>query len=452
MVRTSSFLGTLAALLASFDQHVSAHMEMNQPLPPRSQYDPTNPVEIIDYNLKSPLNADGSNFPCHGYQNDRPIVTKATYQAGSQYTMTIAGTVNHGGGSRLNSVFYALICLYPFAGCQLSLSYDNGATFKVFQSMIGNCPLVTSWDFTIPTYAPAGEALFAWTWFNEIGDREMYMNCAWVDIQASSSSRIKKRDTQYTSMDSLPNIWRANIAGLSSCNTTEGIDPHFGDLGPTVIYGPGKSASDPVTEPNANCDSSTPIGQTYQNLGDTGAAPAVSAAPAAVSSSAGVFAEGPNTMVSTIIGALTPMGASTVPAITILTDFQTASTPTPTPTPSTSTTLLTVTTSQQPSSSASAIPFATEATLSDYLPCVPGSFLCLSSTTYMICDQSTNGIPFQPVDQFVGAPQQVSAGMQCVPFLAPLPNVPQAAAMQNATQAPAVPAGYFRSDRYVIAG
>ena len=48
--------------------------------------------------------------------------------------MTIAGSITHDGGS-----------------CQLSLSYDNGVTFKVIQSMIGGCPLVPGYNFTIPS-------------------------------------------------------------------------------------------------------------------------------------------------------------------------------------------------------------------------------------------------------------------------------------------------------------
>jgi hypothetical protein len=95
-----------------------AHMEMSQPLPMRSRFDPMNTAAETDYNLKSPLNADGSNFPCHGYQNDRPIRTTATYTTGQSYEMQIAGTTTHGGGS-----------------CQLSLSYDNGASFKVSKAL-----------------------------------------------------------------------------------------------------------------------------------------------------------------------------------------------------------------------------------------------------------------------------------------------------------------------------
>ncbi|CAI6068163.1 unnamed protein product [Clonostachys chloroleuca] len=33
------------------------------------------------------------------------------------------------------------------------------------------------YDFTIPSDIPAGKGTIAWTWFNKIGNREMYMNC-----------------------------------------------------------------------------------------------------------------------------------------------------------------------------------------------------------------------------------------------------------------------------------
>lgn len=143
---------TLAALctLLFFTPIASAHMEMMWPYPLHSKYDPQNSGNNIDYSMTSPLNADGSNFPCKGYQNDRPIRTVATYSAGSSYNMTITGGAFHNGGS-----------------CQLSLSYDNGATFKVIKSMIGGCPAgdgPTNYDFKIPSFAPSGTALFAWTW------------------------------------------------------------------------------------------------------------------------------------------------------------------------------------------------------------------------------------------------------------------------------------------------
>jgi hypothetical protein len=250
----SSYAASSLLLFSALSPLASAHMEMSQPLPPRSQYNPALLAAGIDYNLKSPLTANGSNFPCHGYQNDRPIVVTATYSAGKSYQMAISGSVTHGGGS-----------------CQLSLSYDNGGTFKVIKSMIGGCPLTQQYDFTIPSFAPSGNALFAWTWFNEIGNREMYMNCAQVQIVGSSATRRSraKRQGVFTSMSSLPDIWRANIAGLDQCTTVEGSDPVFPNLGPDVVFGGSSSASSPKNT-QQGCDSSSPSGQTFQRSGNAG--------------------------------------------------------------------------------------------------------------------------------------------------------------------------------------
>ena len=59
--------------------------------------------------------------------------------------------------------------------CQFSLSYDNGATFNVIHSIEGGCPLdavMNKYTVPIPDNAPAADrALFAWTWFNRIGNR-----------------------------------------------------------------------------------------------------------------------------------------------------------------------------------------------------------------------------------------------------------------------------------------
>jgi hypothetical protein len=92
-------------LTASF---CSAHMEMLWPYPVRSQYDPAIAEAGKDYNLKSPLDANGDQFPCRGYQNDRPIQTKASYVTGGTYNMTIAGTVMHGGGSKFTLLLFLL--------------------------------------------------------------------------------------------------------------------------------------------------------------------------------------------------------------------------------------------------------------------------------------------------------------------------------------------------------
>ena len=110
--------------------------------------------------------------------------------------------------------------------CQLSLSYDDGASFKVIKSMIGNCPIQTEYSFTIPSTAPAAKnVLFAWTWFNYSGNREMYMNCARVDITGTSGGELTG-----------PEIFKGNILG-DTCVVPEGIDIVFPNLGPDVVYG-----------------------------------------------------------------------------------------------------------------------------------------------------------------------------------------------------------------------
>ena len=91
-----------------------------------------------------------------GYQ-DPSAPSVATWASGSTVNYTVAGTAIHGGGS-----------------CQLSMSYDEGKTWNVIQSIIGGCLIdgLTE-EVVIPADAPSGDALFAWGWFNLVGNREM---------------------------------------------------------------------------------------------------------------------------------------------------------------------------------------------------------------------------------------------------------------------------------------
>lgn len=105
--------------------------------------------------------------------------------------------------SRSSNVFTLLL-----AACQFGLSYDNGANFYVIKSYMGGCPSsTTSFDVEIPSDAPSGTGVmcvtissfqwscgrredvktdeksaspslsFSWSWFNKVGNREMYQNC-----------------------------------------------------------------------------------------------------------------------------------------------------------------------------------------------------------------------------------------------------------------------------------
>ncbi|TQV94407.1 hypothetical protein V2A60_002561 [Cordyceps javanica] len=209
---TALFLGTLG----------SAHMQMSYPPPFRSKYNPY--TTNVDYDMNSPLSASGSNYPCKGYHSllDTPQgKSVVTWQPGQTYNMTIVGGATHAGGS-----------------CQASLSYDRGASWTVIHSYIGGCPLKSTWSFTLPADTPAGDTvLFAWSWFNKIGNREMYMNCAHVTIaggggrEASAAEDYEKRGPG-DSFGSRPAIFAANVG--RGCGTSEGCDVKFPAPGPDV--------------------------------------------------------------------------------------------------------------------------------------------------------------------------------------------------------------------------
>lgn len=216
----------------------AAHMQMSDPPPFRSKHNPY--TTDVDYSMNSPLDASGSNYPCKGYHSllDTPQgQSVATWEAGGSYSLSVEGSATHNGGS-----------------CQASLSYDGGRTFKAIHSFIGGCPLKSTWPFTLPNDTPAGEAVFAWTWFNNIGNREMYMNCAHVTIKARSArdeheSGVSLNDRSPSdSFSSRPANFIANVG--NGCSTVEGADVLFPKPGPDV-----DNVSSKTSPPSGSCAS-----------------------------------------------------------------------------------------------------------------------------------------------------------------------------------------------------
>jgi LysM repeat protein len=226
---------------AAFASSALAHMEMTEPAPFRSKDNKF--TTNVDFDMTSPLSASGDNFPCKGYQSDfnTPAGTStASWAAGSEQQITIEGGAAHDGGS-----------------CQLSISYDEGKTFRVIKSIEGNCPAqgTSNFGFTVPAEAKSGKVIFAWTWFNHTGNREMYMNCAAVDITGSGTSTLEDR----------PEIFKANIN--NGCTVPEGTDVQFPDPGPALqvlsqaSLGPPTGdcgGSPPTPEPSEEPSSSAP--------------------------------------------------------------------------------------------------------------------------------------------------------------------------------------------------
>jgi hypothetical protein len=244
----------LSGLLATT---VSAHMQLSKPYPIRSPLNKDAKGQK-DYSYTNPLSSSGSDYPCKGYAKD-DFDAVATWQPGSSQEMELEGSATHDGGS-----------------CQLALTYDQGKTFKVIESIEGDCPVAKKYKFDIPSDAPNGDALFAWTWFNKVGNREMYMNCAMVSIGGSDSRNTtldaedrdtkkapehkvddkhakttpaeKKPDTKAhdhkntkhtnnakSSFDSLPELFVANVDQAGKCVTVEGEAVHFPKPGPNLV-------------------------------------------------------------------------------------------------------------------------------------------------------------------------------------------------------------------------
>ena len=90
-------------------------------------------------------------------------------------------------------------------------------------------------------------------------------------------------------------------------------------------------------------------------------------------------------------------------------------------------------------------PYASAAEIQTYLPCVPGSFICSSSTEWYTCDYNGGTDPSRPSNAWVyTSPRKVAAGMECLPFLTPYSSSSEQYAQQNKA-----PQGYYRDDRYV---
>ncbi|KAJ5751575.1 hypothetical protein N7520_008492 [Penicillium odoratum] len=201
---------------------VSGHLIMMSPEP----YSYSN--KILN---NSPLASNGSDFPCKLRDDAFVAPAKETvYEVGVSNIMRFMGSATHGGGS-----------------CQLSLTEDlapsKESIWKVIKSYEGGCPANVEGllsgdassdndirlDFAIPENIASGKYTLAWTWFNRIGDREMYMNCAPITVDNPSLTSYNQ-SIQNQAQD-FPPMFIANING---CMTPENLDIRFPQPGRIV--------------------------------------------------------------------------------------------------------------------------------------------------------------------------------------------------------------------------
>ncbi|KAK1829953.1 hypothetical protein QBC39DRAFT_426977 [Podospora conica] len=234
-----------------------AHMIMRHPVPYNLDIDPKVQVDPL---------SDSNPFPC---QNRIDVQTRTDIDAGGATLVQFTGGAQHGGGS-----------------CQFSISYDdpltNGwntsAKFKTVYTIIGGCPAIFTDesrslppakpdqdgrantaecfnDFGIdctrqflvplPSFLRNGPATFAWTYFNKLGNREMYMTCAPVTIHNGTASQPE--------IDALPDIFVANVPA-SDCTTGTAADHVVLNIPNPGIHGRVLAPpSEPATKPHNYC-------------------------------------------------------------------------------------------------------------------------------------------------------------------------------------------------------
>lgn len=203
-----SSAGSLALAALTLLGHASAHMTLKTPHPYGSDTLTTSPLANVA------IDAQGSQFPCQLRLENAtatwdPPASPNLVAAGKDYELSFSGSASHGGGT-----------------CQLAISLDRQptakSTWKLIQVYEGGCPTSgdgndgsTPFTYSVPASIPSGEVTLAWTWYNKIGNREIYMNCAPLTVSGGA-----KDDSEY---NNLPNMYVINLP-TSECSTVETSD------------------------------------------------------------------------------------------------------------------------------------------------------------------------------------------------------------------------------------
>lgn len=185
----------------------------------------------------------------------------------------------------------------PAKGVAGNLGADNSAS----------TPDPDVYSFTVPTGVAPGAYTLAWTWFNKVGNREMYMNCASIKVTSGSNKRdtyLNETEFAMPELDSrdtpsFPAMFVANIP-TSDCLTADSKDVEFPDPGTSVEKDGVASDLIPPTGPkcgasggSASSDSSSSGSsgaQVASPSGGSSAAPSVAPSPAAAAAAPSVVA------------------------------------------------------------------------------------------------------------------------------------------------------------------
>lgn len=129
-----------------------------------------------------------------------------------------------------------------------------------------NC--VNNLSFDIPPEVKDGDATLAWTWFNNVGNREMYMNCAAVSFTGGQDQ-----------LDTLPTMFVANLVSINQCRTTENFNTDF--LNPGKYVQEEEPLNHPLKPPMGNACGPTAAAAPIDDTTQTTAALKLTSPPSA---------------------------------------------------------------------------------------------------------------------------------------------------------------------------
>ena len=294
----------LLVLASALISTTCAHLMLSQPVP-----------FGLDTLNNSPLNnvapgAAGSDFPCKLRTGVYDITSMNNMKVGEPQLLNFTGSASHGGGT-----------------CHLSITTDleptAKSTFRLIQVFEGACPKYSDgneytnpFTFQLPEGTPNGRLTLVWTWYNRIGAREIYQNCAPLSVTGGADN------IDY--YDSLPNAWFANLPN-TDCATADGMDaivPFPGQFllqndGPSLYasaIGPGCAALAAAQTAGVKGYKSA----TIKNLAATGAPASNGDVQAAPSSGASASASASSTIAGGYSASAPMMTSISAPVISII--------------------------------------------------------------------------------------------------------------------------------------
>ncbi|KAF9916936.1 hypothetical protein BX616_002376 [Lobosporangium transversale] len=169
----------IAAAVACLTVFSEAHVSLRSPCPRGAPFAGCPKASTIDYDITTPIGTnDHIGRPL--CKNTDVQSKRAFYKAGQTIKTEYQIGAAHGGGH-----------------CQWALSYDEGKTWVVIQTLVRDCLRNVpnggkySVNVKIPKDAPSGKAIFMWLWNNAIGNRELYSNCVDIEINGKNGGKLK---------------------------------------------------------------------------------------------------------------------------------------------------------------------------------------------------------------------------------------------------------------------